>query len=475
LIRRHFFLIAAVVILGLMVVVGGFKVLTKKAGAGAGGQAAAQGAPGGAPGGGAGGAGGRRGFGGPTMVSVATVQPRTFQDTIEVLGVAKGRQSVTLSAAATQLIDKVRFVDGQHVKQGAILVELKDTEQDAGTAQAEAQLVQARRAYDRYKTLGEQGWASKAQVDQYEAAWRSAQANVVAAKARQNDRLIRAPFAGVVGLSDLAPGALVNPGAPIVTLDDVSVVRVDFQVPERYLSQLHEGQALLATADAFPGETITGRVARLDTRVDERTRAITARAEFPNAGGKLKPGMMVRVGVSRGQRTSAALPESAVSVQGEGAFVYVVHQRPPGQGGAAGGARAPAAGGGGGGFGARAGAGGANGPTGMVEQRPVVTGVRQQGYVEILDGVKPGDRVVADGLNKLQPGQPVRISPRPSIVPVGGGTGGHDAEAAPVGAGPGARPGMRPGGARPQGMPSSGAPAASHPAGARPMSPRPAA
>src|SRR4030095_4998631 len=119
------------------------------------------------------------------------------------------------------------------------------------------------------------------------------------------------PFAGVVGLSDVAPGALVNPGAPIVTLDDVSVVRVDFQVPERYLSQLREGQSLLATADAFPGETITGRIARLDTRVDERTRAITARAEFSNASGKLRPGMLVRVGVSRGQRQRPRAQESA--------------------------------------------------------------------------------------------------------------------------------------------------------------------
>ncbi len=107
---------------------------------------------------------------------------------------------------------------------------------------------------------------------------------------------------------------------------------------------------------------------------------------------------------------------------------------------------------------------------GMVEQRPIVTGVRQQGYVEILEGVKPGDRVVADGLNKLQPGQPVRISPRPSIIPVGGGTGGHDAEAAPAGARPGAGPGGRPG-MRPGGVPGAATPAA----GARPMSQRPAA
>jgi len=402
LIRRHFFLVAALVVLTVMVVAGGFKVLSKKAGAEAGAPGAMAQGGGGMP---AGKGGARRGaFGGPTLVSVATVQPRVFEDTIEVLGVAKGRQSVTLTAAATQLVDRVRFKDGQRVPKGAVLVELRATEQDAGIAQAEARLVEARRAYDRYKTLGDQGWASKAQVDQFEAAWRSAQADVSAAKARQNDRMIRAPFAGVVGLSDVAPGALVNPGAPIVTLDDVSVMRVDFQVPERYLGQLREGQTLLATADAYPGETINGRIALLDTRVDERTRAITARAEFPNASGKLKPGMLVRVGVSRGQRTNPSAPESAVSVQGDGAFVYILHTRAPGQAGQPG--RQAQAGQGQGGQGGQ-------GQGAMVEQRPIVTGLRQQGFVEIVDGVKPGDRIVADGLNKLQPGQPVRIAHGP--------------------------------------------------------------
>lgn len=392
-----------------MIVVGGLKVVAKKSGGegGPGGPAAmAQGK--------AGGPGGRRGaggFGGPTMVSVAVVQPRAFQDTIEVLGVAKGRQSVTLTAAATQLVERVRFSDGQRVPRGAVLVELKDTEQDAGIAQAEARLVEAKRAYDRYKTLGDQGWASKALVDQREATWRSAQADLAAARARQSDRMIRAPFAGVVGLSDVAPGALVNPGAPIVTLDDISVIRVDFQVPERYLGQLREGQTLLATADAFPGETITGRIAQLDTRVDERTRAITARAEFANGSGKLKPGMLVRVGVSRGERNSASAPESAVSVQGDNSFVYVLQQR---------------------------------GDRTMAEQRPIVAGVRQQGYVEILDGVRPGDRLVADGLNKIQPGQPVRVARTPGMGAVPGKAG------PPAGAAPAAYPaGPRPAAARP--------------------------
>lgn len=395
--RRHFFLAGAFAVLIIMVVAGGLKLATGAGkGGGAGGGPAAAGAPagkaGGPPGGGRRGPGGG-GFGGPAQVSVATVEQRIFVDAIEVLGVAKGRQSVTLTAAATQLVERVRFRDGQTVPRGAILVELKDTEEDAELAQAQARLVQAERARDRWRTLADRGFASKASLDQYEAAYLSALADVRAAQARQSDRIIRAPFSGVVGLSDIAPGALVNPGAAIVTLDDIAGVRVDFPVPERYLGALHEGQTISARADAYPGETISGRIAKLDTRIDERTRAITARADFPNSGGRLKPGMMMRVSIARGQRQSIAIPEAALSVQGDSSFVFLLNE--------------------------------ANGKT-TAEQRPVITGVRQDGHVEIKDGLRAGDRIVADGLNKIQPGQAVMIVGQP----LRGG--------AP--AGPGARP-----------------------------------
>jgi membrane fusion protein (multidrug efflux system) len=304
------------------------------------------------------------------------VETRAFVDAIEVLGVAKGRQSVTLSAAATQLVEKVNFRDGQAVPRGAILVELRDTEQSAGLEQARARMVEAERAFERYKSLGDKGFASKAAIDQYEAAYLSAKADVAAAQARQNDRMIRAPFAGVVGLSDVAPGALVNPGAPIVTLDDVSAIRVDFPVPERYLAQIREGQPITASVDAYPGLAISGRIARIDTRIDERTRAVTARAEFANPGRTLKPGMMVRVAISRGQRQALSVPEAAVAVQGDAAFVYVLQPR---------------------------------GSQMLAEQRPVLTGLRQAGYVELREGVRAGDRIVADGLNKVTAGQPVRV------------------------------------------------------------------
>ena len=288
---------------------------------------------------------------------------------------AKGRQSVTLSAATTQLVSRVRFSPGEQVAQGQVLIELKATEQDAGLAQSQAKALQAERELARWKALADKGFASKSALDQYEAAWLSAKADVAAAQARQGDRTIRAPFAGVVGLTDIAPGALINPGAPIVTLDAIDTIRVDFQVPDAELASVHEGQAITASVDAYPGEKIAGRIAKLDTRIDEKTRALTARAEFPNPSRRLKPGMMMRVAVARGQRQALSAPESALAVQGDNAFVYVVAQK--------------------------------DGKM-VAEQRPVVTGVRQDGFVELKDGVAEGDKIIADGLNKIQPGQPVR-------------------------------------------------------------------
>jgi membrane fusion protein, multidrug efflux system len=414
LVKRHFFLVAAIVVLVVMAVAGGLKLTVF--GRDGGGEGVAQAGPrpggAGAPGaGGQGGQGGQRpggpgggGFGGGAQVTPAVVTMRTFTEGMELLGVAKGRQSVTLSSSATELVQRVRFRDGQHVRQGQVLVELQATEQNADVAQARARLVQAERDWQRWQQLGEKGYASKASLDQYRAALDSARASVDAAQARLGDRVIRAPFSGVVGLTDLTAGAIINPGSPIATLDDMSSMRVDFKAPDRYLSLLREGQPIVAKPDALPTEVFNGRVARIDTRVDQATRSVTARAEFPNRGGRMKPGMLMRVQVAEGQRQAAAAPEAAVSVQGDQAFVYVIAQR--------------------------------EGRT-IAEQRTVLTGIRQDGFVEIRNGLRAGERIVADGLNRIQPNQPLRIV-------------GPD--------GPGGRPGGRPAGGFGGQRPGGGAP-----------------
>lgn len=355
-IRRHFFLIAAATFLVLMLVGGGLKLATA--------EPKGKGGPGG-------GAGGRA-----ASVSQAVVTAHPFADSIEALGVAKGRESVTITSNTSELVTAVRFRDGQHVSKGQVLVELKAGEEDAGLIETQARLAQAEREYARWKSLADQGIAPRATAEQYRSALDTARAGVEAARARKMDRVIRAPFSGVVGLTDVAPGALISPGATIVTLDDLSLVRVDFQVPDRYLPVLSEGSTIAARADAWPSERFTGRIARLDSRIDATTRAITARAEFPNPGARIKPGMLMRVSVAHGARQSLAVPEAAVQFEGDQAYVFVITPR-------------------GDGFSAR--------------KQAVQTGTTEGGFVEITGGLKAGDKVVADGLNRIQDGQPVKV------------------------------------------------------------------
>ncbi len=363
-IKRHFFLVAAGVMLGLMVLAAVLHIAFAKD------EGSAKAAPG----------GGRGGRG--QQVSEATVASRSFSDTIRVLGVARGLKSVNITSNSTELITAVLFRDGQRVAAGAPLVQLQAREEDAGIIEARAQVTQAQREYERYSALAEKGIAPRVTAEQSETALATARASLAAAEARRGDRMIRAPFAGVLGLTTVTAGTLINPGAVIATLDDTDVIRVDFPVPERYLGVLRTGLPLTATADAFGGEAFQGRIALIDTRINETTRAVTARAEFPNPGGRIRPGMLMRVAVAQGQRQSAAVPEAAIQYEGQGAFVYRI----------------------------------ARGEKGSTAQRvEVETGAVEGGFVEIVSGLSVGDKVVGGGLNRIQPNAPVTV---------GGGHGG---------------------------------------------------
>ncbi len=356
-IKRHFFLVAAAVLLALMVVAAVFKVITSD-------DKSSQ-----APG-----AGGRHGG---QQVSEAVVAVRPFSDQIRVLGVARGQRSVNVTSSTTELITRVLFADGQLVSAGAPLVELQAREEDAAIIEARANVNQAQREYDRYKALADRGVAPQVMLEQAETALETARASLQAAQARRGDRVIRAPFAGRVGLTTVTPGTLINPGAVIATLDDTSTIRVDFPLPERYLNLLRPGAPITATADAYGDAPFQGRIALIDTRVNEATRAATARAEFPNPGGRIRPGMLLRVVVQQGQRQTPAAPEAAVQYEGAGAFVYRIA---PGQ----------------------------NGST--AQRVEVETGAVENGLVEILSGVEPGERIVGSGLNRIQPGAPVSVA-----------------------------------------------------------------
>ena len=354
--KRHFFLAAALVLVVLMVCAVAVRALTSGDGAEAGGP---------------GGPGGRA-----QPVQVVSVAERSFVNQIQALGVARGRRSLDITSATTELITRVLFTDGQSVRAGAPLVELQAREEDAGIMTAEANLAQAEREYARWRELADRGVAPRVQAEQAESAVETARAALQAAQARRGDRMIRAPFSGVVGLSTVTAGTLVNPGSTIATLDDISVIQVDFPVPERYLTVVRSGTPIIATADALPGETFNGAIALIDTRIDETTRAVTARAEFANSGGRLRPGMSIRVRVQEGQRQALAVPEAAVLFEADQAFVYRVA---------------------------------GEGDDAQAQRVLVETGSVEGGFIEIVGGLAAGDEVVAGGLNRLQPGAPVRV------------------------------------------------------------------
>ena len=353
--KRHFFIIAASVVLGLMILAVVLKFILPE-------EQKGGGRPGG-PGGGR-----------AQVVSEAIVSPRDFSDEIRVVGVARAIRSVNITASTSQLVSRVLFSDGQRVATGAPLIELRALEEDASIIEARARLNQAEREYERFKTLSERGVAPRVSAEQAETAYQTARAVLAAAEARRGDLVIRAPFAGVLGL--ITPGTLISPGSVITTLDDTSAIRVDFPLPERYLGMVSNGTPLVAAADAYPDESFSGRIALLDSRVNEQTRAVIARAEFANPGGRIRPGMMMRVAVQQGQRQTLAVPEASVQYEGQGAFVYRI----------------------------------VRGDEGMTAQRvEVQAGVVERGFVEILSGLTAQDRVVANGLNRIQPNAPVTV------------------------------------------------------------------
>jgi membrane fusion protein (multidrug efflux system) len=304
----------------------------------------------------------------PIPVTTQVVQPSAWNDTLQALGTAKARESVTLTAKVSEIVQDVHFESGQQVAAGQKLITLKGDAAQATLVQAEATHAEAERLYRRQKELADQQLIARSQLDTQLALRDAAAARVRQARADIGDRSVRAPFAGVLGIRQVSPGSLITANSTIATLDDISRMYVDFQVPEAALATVAAGNAVTAGATAYPGETFEGTVETVDARIDAATRAVTVRAVFPNPDRKLRPGMLLDVRLFRPERQALVIPEIAVVQVGRDSFVYRVKA------------------------------------DGSVEQAPVTAGVRRDGRVEILKGVAAGDRLVIDGTGKLRPG-----------------------------------------------------------------------
>lgn len=310
----------------------------------------------------------------PPGVIVAPVRLVEFADRIEALGTLLANESVDLTATVTETISVIHFNDGDRVTKGQLLVEMTSREQHAQMEEARATADESYRQYQRIKPLAEEGTAAQSLLDERRREWETARARLAAIESRLADRLIKAPFEGVVGLRDLSVGALVEPGDLITTLDDDRIMKLEFPVPATHLEILKPGLEVMATSRAFAGRNFTGTVASVDSRIDPVTRSIRVRALLPNPEYLLKPGMLMYVELLKSPRQALVIPEESLQPLGEQQFVFVV-----------------AAG-------------------NMVEKRAVRIGGRRPGLVEVVEGLSAGEQVVTHGHMQVRPGAAVTIT-----------------------------------------------------------------
>ncbi|MEO8161688.1 MAG: efflux RND transporter periplasmic adaptor subunit, partial [Arenimonas sp.] len=267
---------------------------------------------------------GQGGGGAPVTVTTTVLEPLPWSDTLQALGTAAARESVTITAKVSEKVAQVHFDSGDEVRAGQVLVTLSARAQTAGVGAAAAAAREAQQTFERIQALAHKQLVAANQLDVARAARDSARARLEAERAGVGDRVISAPFAGVLGLRQVSPGSLVTPGTVVTTLDDVSKIELDFSVPERRLAALAVGQQVQAGSDAWPGESFTGRISSVGSRVDPATRSLAARAEFDNPDRKLRPGMLLNVNLQQGVRQVLQVPELSLQQLGEQAFVFRV-------------------------------------------------------------------------------------------------------------------------------------------------------
>jgi membrane fusion protein (multidrug efflux system) len=297
------------------------------------------------------------------VTDVAVVKPLGVE--IEAVGTARANESVEVTSKVSNQITAIRFQEGSYVKAGAVLVELDSSEAKATLAEAEANLAESERQLARTRDLAAKQALSASELDQIEATVKAQRARVEAAQSRLDDTFIRAGFSGRTGFRRVSVGSVVNAGTVITTLDDASLIKLDFTVPDTFLFAVRPGLPIKAGTAGLRGRTFDGKIANLDSRVDPVTRSMFVRAEIPNRDGALKPGMFMTVSLQGDVLPALLVPEAAIVPEQGRTFVFVIED-------------------------------------GVAHRREVTTGRRKPGEVEVIKGLQEGERVVVDGTQNLR-------------------------------------------------------------------------
>lgn len=309
----------------------------------------------------------------PPGVVVASAENESFPLSVEALGTARANEAVEIRPVISATLMAVHFEEGQYVEAGTVLAELENVEPWAELAAARANLAESEAQYRRLSELYKTNVVAQSEVAEITARREADLASVAAAEARLAHTVIKAPFSGRLGLRRVSVGSLVGPDTVITTLDDTDAIKLDFDVPEVYLSLLQSGLDVSARSAAYPGRPFAGEVASVDTRVDPVSRTITVRAVLDNEERLLRPGMFLTVSLLRQDLQTLMVPEQAIVPERSQQFVWVVDD--------------------------------AN----VARLREVRTGRRRSGQVEILGGLAAGERVIIEGTQKARAGEAVTV------------------------------------------------------------------
>ena len=310
----------------------------------------------------------------PPLVKAEAAATIRFVDRIEAVGTARANEQVTMSAPVTERIVRLNFDDGGFVRRGQVIAVLQQAQQSAQLREVQARAREAEQQLQRIDELKDRGFATRAAYDAQVAAAAAARAQAQRVSAEVGERVIRAPFSGWVSLRNISVGAIAGQGTEIATISDVSTIKLDFTVPETLLPAIRPGLTIEARSAAWPDRPFRGPIHTVDPVVDPNTRAVTVRARLPNPERLLRPGMLLTVTIESQPRMALSVPELAVVGEGDDRFVYTVD--------------------------------GQN----RAQRTSVRTGARAGGRIEILEGLRPGQRVITEGVVKVSNGIPVRLA-----------------------------------------------------------------
>ncbi len=319
----------------------------------------------------------------PVAVTSVVAKQEQWPATMGVIGTAEAVQGVMVSADLPGTVAKINFVSGQSVHVGDVLIELDTRQERAQLAALEAQRDLAGVNYGRMQQLVKDGVVSRMEYDRATADQKQTAANVGEIRATIERKTIRAPFSGILGIRKVNLGQYLAAGNPVVQLQALNPIYVNFGVPQQEVGQVKIGRSLSVTTENLAGQVFTGRVTAFDSVVDESTRNIQVQATLPNPQGKLRPGMFVQVKVGVGaDRSVISLPASAINYAPYGDSVYVITdlKDPKGQS-----------------------------YRGVRQQFVKVEGSRGD-QVAVISGLKAGDEVVTSGVFKLRNGAAVQVN-----------------------------------------------------------------